>query len=465
MKKLLLSTAILACLSTAAIAQESKDGAQYNQYGVKVDIDPLVSEAQDGILVHRSTNPDSGYKLWFDCRVQADGAVFFGEPDYADPIGNGVSIRRARFAVKTQIDKNWYGEVDMDMANGVFELKDAIIRYTGLKNFEIQAGNFKEYFSIQRNNSSRYLQFMERPMITQALAPSRHIGANVKYANKWLWASTGAFFQTVDNLETRTYVEDANKDFGRDEGISSTSKIVLMPGWDKTNWGMHLGAAFSYRQPKNDDEIASTSGADAVRFSTRNSNSINRKKYIDTDEIKDVKHNLLYTAEFAGYLRGLRWESAYMATDVKRIDNPQNIHLWGWYAQAGYLLFGGQQRYDASGAKFTRAKRGKSWGDVELCARYEFLDFNNKFVSNDLIFGASQAYALGLNYYVNDHFKVCVNWQYNDNDRYANGKGNKFYVGTDVEGKPTKDFTKVAQADGKGGVDYQMVSVRFEIDF
>ena len=423
-------------------------------------VDSLVTEAQDGILVHRSKN-DSGYKLWLDCRVQADGAVFFGAPDYADAIGNGVSIRRARFAVKSQILKDWYGEIDMDMANGVFELKDAIIRYDGIPFTEIQVGNFKEFFSFQRNNSSRYLQFMERPMITQALAPSRHLGVNAKYANKWLWASSGVFFQTIDNLETRTYVEDANKDFGRDEGISSTTKLVLMPGWNKQDWGLHLGGAFSYRTPKNDDELASTKGASAVRYSTRNTNSINRKKYIDTDEIENVKNTLLYTGEFAGYWKGLRWEAVYMGADVNRIDVATPINLWGWYAQAGWLLFGGRQRYDANGAKFTRPTRGQSWGDLELCARYEYIDFNDKAV----VAGAAQAYSLGLNYYINDHCKIMVNYQYNDNDRYANGKGNKFYVGRDAAGQPTKDYTKVVDASGTAGVDYSMVSVRMEIDF
>jgi len=463
MKKLTIITAILLA-GTIAGAQEKgtvkpPQEEQVNQYGVKVDVDPLLTEAQDGIFVARS--PKSNYKLWLDCRVQADGAVFFGEPDYADEIGNDVSIRRARFAVKTQVDKNWYGEIDMDMANGVFELKDAIIRYDGLKNSEIQLGNFKEFFSIQRNNSSRYLQFMERPMIAQALAPSRHLGINYKYANKWLWASTGVFFQTIDNLETRTFVEDTNKDFGRDEGFSSTSKIVLMPGWDKTTWGLHIAGAYSYRTPKNDDEIASTTGANAVRFSTRNSNSINRKKYIDTGEIENVNFQNLYTAELAGYWGGFRGEAVYMATDVHQFDNPTAMHFDGWYVQGGYLLFGGRQRYDANGAKFTRVKRGQKWGDLELCGRYEYINFNDP----QLIAGGAQAYALGLNYYITDHVKCMVNYQYNDNDRYANGKGNKLFVGLDEAGKPTKDYTKVVTAAGKAGVDYHMLSVRFEIDF
>ena len=458
MKKLIPVIAAL-CLCAAAQAQEKED-VQFNQYGVQVDVDDLSAEAQDGILVFRSKS-GSGYKLWLDNRVQADGAVFFGAPDYADKIGNGVSIRRARFAVKGQVNDKWYGEVDMDMANGVFELKDAIIRYDGIPNMQIQVGNFKEFFSIQRNNSSRYLQFMERPMITQALAPSRHLGVNAKWSKNWLWLSGGVFFQTIDNLETRTYVEDANKDYGMNAGKSYTAKAVFMPGWNQPDWGLHIAVAGSYREPKVDDENASTSGVPSVRFSTRNSNSINRKKYIDTDELKNVDHDLLYTAELAGYWKGLRWEGAYMADRNYQTDMVRASHLWGWYAQAGYLLFGGRQRYDSNGAKFTRVQRGRDWGDVELCLRYEYIDFNDP----QILAGAAQAFALGLNYYINDHCKIMVNYQFNDNDRYANGKGNKLYVGLDEAGKPTKDYTKVVAESGKAGVDYSMLAVRMEIDF
>ena len=126
MRKLLCLTAILLLAASAAWAQKP---VKYNQYGVAVSSDRLDVEAQDGILVLES--PTSSYKLWFDIRVQADAAAFFGAPEFADPIGNGTSIRRARFAVKGQIDENWYGEFDMDLANGLVELKDAIATRTG----------------------------------------------------------------------------------------------------------------------------------------------------------------------------------------------------------------------------------------------------------------------------------------------------------------------------------------------
>ena len=457
MRKTLLTIVLALFTASALNAQEE----QYNQYGVKVDIDPLVAEAQDGILVLRSKS-DSGYKIWLDNRVQTDGAVFFVEPEWADGISNGFSVRRARFAVKTQINKDWYGEVDMDMADGEFELKDAIIRYTGLEHFQFQVGNFKEIFSLQRNNSSRYLQFIERPMVCSALAPSRSLGFNANYYNKGIFLNLGVHAQVIAGAEERGYVEESSKGKGPDEGLSYTFKAVYQPGWNKDNWGLHIGGAVSYRNPKTSDE---TFGK--ARFSTRNSTSINRKKYVDTGDFA-FDHNLLYTGELAGYWRGLRAEAVYMANTSFLPENAGTKQFGGWYVQAGYLLFGGTQRYDGAGAKFTRVKRGQKWGDVELCGRVEYIDLNaDKGIDAPKVMGGSaMAYSAGLNYYINDHVKVQLNWQYTDNDRYASGKGNKFAVGRDASGAVTKDPTKVVAAQsGNPGVNYHMVAMRFEIDF
>ena len=453
MRKILLFTAILLMSVTSAFAQKN---AKYNQYGVQVKSDRLDVEAQDGILVMES--PTSKYKLWFDTRIQADFAGFFGAQEYADPIGYGSSIRRARFAIKGQMDENWYGEFDMDLANGLVELKDAIVRYTGIPNLELQAGNFKENFSLQRNTTSRYLQFMERPMVCSALAPSRHLGINAKYAKDWLWASAGFFEQVVAGEEEWTLTADNNKDFGRNAGYSATGKLVVRPLYKAKNASLHIGAAVSYRTPKVTDDTYGT-----YRASTLNSTSINRKKYVDTDNLPGFHHNILSTAELAGHWAGLRYEGAYIRSDVffnADAADPNPKHFDGWYAQAGYLLFGGHQRYDANGGKYTRVAPGRSWGDIELCARYEYINLN----CDGVFGGAAEAYALGLNFWVTENVKMQINYQYNNNDRFANGKG-KLFIGTDANGAPVKDYTKAVEAPGKGGVDYHMVACRFEIDF
>ena len=499
MKKLLLSLALV-CFGVSAFAQEDATKA-VNQYGQEVSVLPVETTVQDGILVFQ--NKDSRYKLWFDVRLQADAAVFFGEPDYADKIGNGMSLRRTRFAVKAQLGKNWYGEIDTDWTSGTPELKDAIIAFTGLKGFEFKVGNFKENFSIQRNTTSRYHVFMERPMVT-SLAPSRHLGLNIRYASKFFWASAGVFGPELKDSEALGFMQDYNKDFGMNEGLSYTGKVVFRP-INKQDASLHIGAAFSYRNPKttgfkfkdfeeyideeeNPEIAAAIENGDfaeldvvGTSMDARNSTDINRKKYVNSGDLVGVDYETAWTVELAGHYKGLRYEAAYIARTA-HMNEAVNAVVYGdegfkrftgdgWYVQASYMLFGGTQAYDSNGAKYTRTTSGRSWGDLELAARYQSMDLNDavfdaegKFLSG-ITGGKANMFELGLNYYPIKNIKITLNWSLIDQDKYANGKGGdkgKFYVGYDKNGEPTKKSSAVV---GKGGVDYQMLAMRFQVAF
>ena len=476
MKKVLLISA-LALMSVAAAAQQRDDvQTEVNQYGQKVTATPVDATVQDGILVFQ--NKEANYKMWFDVRIQGDAAVYFGAPDFCakeidgksntSHIGNGMSLRRTRFAVKAQLDKNWYGELDTDWTSGTPEIKDAYLGFTGVEGLEIKAGNFKENFSIQRNTTSRYLMFMERAMVTY-LAPSRHLGINARYANKWFWGSFGVFGPELSTSEEQVAFEDGNKDYGYNEGLSYTGKLVFRPLYKSTTSSLHIGGAVSYRDPK----LSSTDGYFVGRYSSRNSTGINRKKYLDTDDVKGLDHELAWTVELAGHWKQLRYETAYIARGMylDQTVNPLPTQ-WaeGWYAQASWLLFGGTQNYDSNGAKYTRTTSEHKWGNLEVAFRYEYADFNtgklfsNKVADTNIFGGSGEAYTIGLNYYPTQNVKIVLNWQYNNNDRYANAKG-KSYVGYDLNGAPTKDPNKVVAATGKGGVDYQMLALRFQVAF
>ena len=499
MKKLFLLSA-LALMSFAATAQEAETKSDVNQYGQKVESLPIDAQVQDGILVFQ--NKKANYKMWFDVRIQGDAAVFFGAPDYVEPIGSGMSIRRSRFAVKAQLDDNWYGEIDTDWTSGTPELKDAIIAFNGVPGLEIKAGNFKENFSIQRNTTSRYLVFMERPMVT-SLAPSRHLGINARYAQKHFWLSAGVFGPELKDAEAMGFMQDYNKDYGMSEGLSYTGKFVARPINNK-DASLHIGAAVSYRNPKTtqfkvkdfeeliEEDEAIIEALEAGKFEeldivgtsmdSRNGTDINRKKYMNSGDLIGVDHELAWTVELAGHVKGFRYEAAYLARTA-HMNKAVNEVVYGdegfdkftgngWYAQASYLLFGGTQAYDSNGAKYTRTTSGREWGDLELAARFQTMDLNDAVFDKEGSFvsgitgGKANMYELGLNYYPNKNVKLSLNYAFIDQDKYANGKGGnkgKFYCGYDEDGEPTKKSDEVVGK--KQGIDYQMISLRFQVAF
>jgi phosphate-selective porin OprO/OprP len=450
MKKILVFLFMLNCLQHAS-AQDTS--VRYNQYGQPVGRVPLLTESRDGVLVFESKAQD--YRLWFDIRVQADAQMFIGNT--YNPIGNGATIRRARFATKTNLGKNWYGEIDLNAANGVLELEDAYFSYDFLNGLRTRVGNYKEKFSMSETSSSRYLNFMERAMVVNTFAPSRHLGWEVSYTNKHFLVFGGVFFQEIQDQELNTYVEDNNKDYGRDQGVSLTGKFVWLPVAIQRDYGVHLAYAYSFRQPKTDVDPAEYGG---IRYSTRSLSYINRKKYLDTDVIPFFQDQSISNIEVAAYYKGFAVESEVIRNSTRRKNNLETLHFGGYYAEVVGMLFGGRQVYDKLDGEFTQPENGRKWGDVELAFRYDYVNLNDKTVYG----GSAEAYTAGINFYTNRNIKFQINFSSINHDRYANGKG-KLFVGNDVTGGLTKDPTKVVNGDGKAGEDYSQIGIRCEINF
>ena len=467
---------LLSCVYAVSFAQivEEKTEEAVNQYGVKVTSFPLVSEAQNNILVLR--NSEKGYKFWMDNRVQFDAAHYFnlkngmlvdGKPTMA----GGVSMRRVRMAAKAEVTKDWYGEVDLNFSNGVFELEDAYIMYTGLKGLEFKAGNFKEDFSMDQTTTSRYSTFMERPMVVQTFAPSRHIGIGVNWIGlSWLRASAGVSWQLVDNADTRFNVEEFNK-VGKEIGANFTGKIVWMPWGSQEFYGLHIGYNGSYRHAKKTDDdrdgaTASGRGYQGNYFSTRNATAINRLKFLST-EYYGVKYDYLQGVELAGYKDGLRVQGEFITNhSVMDPDYPnptanmETKFFWGYYAQVSYMLFGGKQRYDVTQSEFTQPTRGRKWGDLELMVRWDYIHLNSK----DLYGGSGQNLAFGTVFHVNNNVKMMLNYQISRNDKYAGNKG-RAVIGKDSNGNYTAATSGPSAAYSDFGVRFNVVQARIEIDF
>jgi phosphate-selective porin OprO/OprP len=450
-------------LSLGVFAQHDTSQVTTNQYGIVVDRHPLNPEDRSGILTFESAKKD--YKLWLDNRVYIDGAYFFDQNAY-NPIGNGVTIRRARFAIKAILHNNWYGEIDLDFAGSQVEMKDMIVGYRfsetngWKKNLSFRAGNFKEGFSMETVTTSRYVTFIERSLVSK-FAPSRHIGLQVRKYDKYWLVYAGVHFNDLGSFEEAGISQARNKKTGMDEGVSYTGRAVLrLPLEDDMIF--HLGAGYSYRTPKTSWE-----SPNSYRHSTRTISNINRKKYLDTDDITNVESRSLANLEVVAAWHGLMFQSEYImsglkGTDLNGVTGINDTKADGFYAQAAWLMFGGHYQYNSGEAEFTRVKRGKDWGDLELAVRYDYINMND--FDAHIYGGGANAYTVGLNYHVNYNVKLMLNYTYADHDRYANGK-DKLYIGKDSNGELTKDWAKVDATQGTPGEQFGFIQLRIEVDF
>ncbi len=432
---------------------QGTDSVRYNQYGQIVNRNSLFTESRNGILVFESA--DMNYRTWFDFRVNFDGAYYF-DKNALNPLGNGLTLRRLRFAAKTVLYKHWTGEIDLDFAGGELDVKDAFIGYKSDEHsFYFKAGYFKEPISMETTTTSRYQTFVEEPYVT-TFAPQRQLGLNVSKWHKNYMGFLGLHFNDVENMEVTTYTQDANKDYGTDEGISVTGKAVVRPV-NAQGRVVHVGLSGSYRTPKTSWEYENT-----YRISTRDMTNISRKKYLDTDDIPNVDSHVLLGGELSASYNNFKFSSEYIYTKINRKSGNPDYEANGSYASLSCLLFGGKYAYNSEEGEFTQVSRGKDWGDIELALRYDYINLNDTHAQ--IMGGSANGFTAGVTYHINYNVKFMVNYSYINHDRYASGKG-KLFVGTDENGELTKDYTRVTEKAGKAGDDYGFLQARFEIDF
>jgi len=209
---------VLMLYSSGVSAQE--DRIALNQYGQEVERVDVDVDTRNSILTFESK--DGSYRFWMDNRVYFDGGVFF-DKKALNPIGNGLTIRRARFAIKTTMHKNWYGEIDLDFAGATTEMKDMIIKYTNdAKTMSVKAGHFKEGFSMETTTSSRYLTFMERSLVSK-FSPSRHLGFQANFMQDKYLLIGGIHFNTQGEFEE---VGNSIKSFAADNATVVVGTVI-----------------------------------------------------------------------------------------------------------------------------------------------------------------------------------------------------------------------------------------------
>lgn len=437
----------------------SPEEVEKNEYGQEVDVRiRLNPESRDGILMLSST--DKRFKYWFDNRVYFDGAMYFGDNTYQgqeNKIGNGVNIRRMRFAMKTIIWGHWGGEIDFDFGNNEVDIKDAYICYLG-KNWQLKAGNFREPFSMETMTTSRYITFLERPYATEQ-APSRHLGVDYKMFYHHFFVEGGIFSSKIAN----DLIRSQNKKQGTNSGWSVTGRFAWAP-IKKDKMVLHFGVAASYRVPKI-PELGDP--VNSFRYGENAETEINRKKYIDTDWIENSKNKTIFGLEAAYAVNNFRVQGEYITTTIRRdVDKVPTgedlVKLGGFYVMGAWLINNADYYYNMADAEFSQIDfRNINKGAMEVAIRYSYMDANNFKDGNPepwLAGGSGEIFTAGFSYYFNYNVKFMLNYSYANHDRWADGKGNYKTFNVDSEGN---DITPT----GKGGIDFSTLQARILIAF
>lgn len=422
-KSIVLLTGIMVCGAVAAQKVSSPLQEEKGSIPVKAYIDK-------GKL-HFSTTNDK-FHLWLDNRVYLNAAVYSPRENVDDltskankdledddthfRFSNGVSIRRARFAVKATLYEKWFSELDLDFAYNEVEIKDMFLGYKFNEHYSIKAGNFKVPMSMERTTSSKYLMAAERPMPVEAFSDGRRLGvAATGWGNHW-WASAGVFGREVDIIQ-----KERNR--GND-GYALASRVAYSPV-NNDDWTVHVGGYINYQTPSEqglDDKTA--------LFRTFPESRVDRRRFVQA-EVPNVNH---YTT--TGLELGLRYKkfltygeyiynniSRYGGTKANKTD-LKNAEFNGWYATVSYMILGQNRCYAPDDAEFGALPGVRKGGNLEFAARVSHINMNDFHDARAYITGGeAMSYNASINWFPTRNILIGLNYIYMDNDKYADSKG------------------------------------------
>lgn len=395
---------------------------------------PVFVSFRNGLFVETE---DKAYSFKVGGRIQIDGGGItnpIGVPPNYGYTGY-TSFRRVRLEVEGVASKIWFYKLQYDFTgSGLGGIRDA---YIGLKvpgtelPFSsgpawVQVGSIYQPFSLEALNSSKYTDFIERPLSVEGFAPFRHVGATIaSHGDNWT-AKAGVFSTSFEDASFNPSLIGSPATFwspvprGGGQYFDVTGRLTYAPIKNEHEL-LHLGVAGRYHQP-NDATGISDDRMLRVGNRLRSEANVLGMQTLGTPDLscstvtipgtsfiastggvtgKCVNNEFQYGFELAGAWGPLSMQAEYIGMQVNRNSNRMlqaallgnftpggsSAYFNGFYAYGQWYLTGEERAEaysvkDKNGASFEQVKilnpysKG-GYGAFSLVGRYSSINLNS----------------------------------------------------------------------------------------
>ncbi|WP_372751310.1 OprO/OprP family phosphate-selective porin [Labilibaculum sp.] len=347
---------------------------------------------------------DEKFSFGIGGRAYLDAATYF---DDESDLGNGSEVRDVRFSMKATLWAKWNAKINISFADESVALKDVFLQYNINKNSLFRVGNFFEPFGVEQTESSKTIKFMHLSSTIEAFRPNRNLGMSYAvWDNKYFW-EMGLFGSDTENTSEG------------DEGYGLTSRLTFAP-IQREEKLLHFGLSGTYRTANaNGFDEEGNENSKTIRYRSRAATHIERRRFIDTQNIDEADHQVKFGFEMIAATGPLSLQGEYISAKVSRESDMEDYNANGYYAQMGYLLKGGNYQYKSNTARLSKPAPGS----LELLLRYNHTDLNDS--SSAIMGGEQKDITLGCTWYMNHNILIKLNFTNVDLDKYAlNGEEN-----------------------------------------
>jgi phosphate-selective porin OprO/OprP len=434
----------------------------------------------NGLKVESFTEGKDGfYARGKDFSFQIGGRIMVDGGVNAEPVqgqSGNTRIRRARLEVVGKAFKHWLYKFQYDFTStGVQGIRDAylafkhpffaVVPYTD-QPIVFMVGNAKEPAGLEELTSSKYIDFIERSMVGDALTGHRHIGVSAGTHGEQWSAKLGVYSTSPEDAVLVPFAEFPGRPsaFGLSQAtgggqyIDVAGRLTVAP--IMTNEALiHLGGWGRYHKPNSATGSSTVGGVaggsdNRVMLLGRNINSesnVLNTNLLGTPDLscgpihfpaatapavagRCVGAVTSYGAELAMAYGPFSLQGEYMGTHYARnggalavanrvgsgaganASGGTSLDFSGFYVYGTWYLTGESRAHaykvgGLGGAAFGEIKilnplNKGGWGAWELGARYSQLNLNDGGIQG----GRQEDITVGLNWYPVKGIRFMANW-------------------------------------------------------
>ena len=342
-----------------------------------------------------------GSEVSLEGLFQADGNYFNNDlvdlngADTNDGSDQEFELRRAEVILKGKgVKFDWTLGYDAKANKWL----DSYLRYKMGTSF-IQAGQYKQFNSLEELTSTRHNDFISKAMATNLFGVARRMGVSYGVENTNWGVSAGAFWREM------------TRNLAKGDGYGARAYWAPI---NETGQFLHFGlSAVDYDTPN-----------DTVRLRVRPDADFATARLVDTGNLLNAEDQRTVGLESA-YVHGpIKLQGEYLRSQVGRYDTgypPQpGVDFTGdsWYVYGVWNVTGETWTYKA-GLPVTPYPNEPASGMWQVGLRYDRTDLND----DPVLGGTESNVTLGVNWYWRTNFKFMANYVAVSSEKYNRTAG------------------------------------------
>ena len=293
---------------------------------------------------------------------------------------NGVAVNDTRLGVAGKFLEKWDYKIEICFANKGISFRDVFVKYNFNSKHHLQFGNVFMPFGMKPLGLA--YKFIDDATVDNTVCVSRKMGLQ--------YLLTTDPFNFTGGIFSDGNIDNGNGQF--DAGVNFSAKAIVRPVINETTV-LHFGASTIYNNSKNG---TSFTGTVPETFTTDKGSTKNL--LASPAGFAGVVHYSRYEAEMIFIQKRFLLETHFQGASCEPLGKDERYHMGGFLAQMSFLLIGEQQNYN----KVTGLCQNASPKNLELLARYDYLDLHDGGHQSDI--------TIGLNYFFSKHFNMKLNY-------------------------------------------------------